>query len=84
MTLYLVRISQYYWDPIKKNVHQHPLCSKSISLTKEPTLEELKHALGILAKELSKSEGDSCQRKSSKITLSEKTVGQVEKREEES
>ncbi len=53
MTLYLIRVVQYHWDPIKKAVHQHPLFSKSISLEEEPTLEQLKRALDILAKELS-------------------------------
>jgi len=56
MTLYLIRVSQYYWDPVKKNVHQHPLISKSVSLKKEPTLEELKRVLSLLTIELSKGE----------------------------
>ena len=53
MTLYLIRVIQYHWDPLKENVHQRPIISKSISLTKEPTLEELKRVLDLLSTELS-------------------------------
>lgn len=52
MPLYLIRVIRYYWNPLKKNVHQRSIISRSVSLKKEPTLKELKRALDLLSIEL--------------------------------
>lgn len=57
MSNYLVRIIKYYWNPLTKAVKHEPVCSKSLFLTEEPTLNQLKEALDLLAIEISENLG---------------------------
>ncbi len=54
MTHYLIRIIKYHWNPLTKVVKHEPVCSKSLFLAEEPTLNQLKSAIKLLSKELSK------------------------------
>ncbi len=53
MTRYLIRIIKYRWDALSKAVKHKPICSKSVFLTEEPTLNQLKTVLNLLTTKLS-------------------------------